>query len=59
MVDVLPTDLRSATLERQVQVALACFSAGVSVSTNVSLGGFDTHKPDTSHIPRLKQIVEG
>ena len=42
LVDVLPTDLRSATLERQVQVALACFSWGIGVS-KCFLGGFDTH----------------
>lgn len=59
LVDVLPTELRSNDLERQIQVAMACFSAGVSISANVSLGGFDTHgNHDNSHIPRMQQIIQ-
>ena len=59
LVEVLPTELRENDLERQIQVALACFAAGVSVSANVSIGGFDTHNNhDNNHIPQLQQIVQ-
>ena len=58
LVDVLPTEAREDDLQSQIQVALSCFSAGVSVAANVSLGGFDTHgNHDASHTPRLQQIV--
>ena len=59
LVEVLPTELRDNDLERQIQVALACFAAGVSISANVTIGGFDTHNNhDASHIPQLQQIVQ-
>ena len=59
LVDVLPTELRDDDLDRQVQIAMSCFAAGVSVCANLSIGGFDTHgNHDTSHIPRLQQIVQ-
>ena len=38
---------------------MSCFAAGVSVCANLSIGGFDTHgNHDTSHIPRLQQIIQ-
>ena len=59
LVEVLPTNLRSADLEKQVQIAMSCFSAGVSVCANLSIGGFDTHgNHDNNHTPRLQQIVQ-
>ena len=59
LVEVLPTEMRDTDLERQIQVAMACFTAGVSVAANVSIGGFDTHgNHDSSHIPRMQQIIQ-
>ncbi|WAS96996.1 DUF1501 domain-containing protein [Nannocystis punicea] len=47
-------------LRRQIQVALAAFRAGISISVNLDIGGFDTHGDhDNSHIPRLVQILDG
>lgn len=47
-------------LLRQAQVACAAFRSGLSVSANLSIGGFDTHgNHDQSHIPRLQQLIEG
>ncbi|MDC0716042.1 DUF1501 domain-containing protein [Nannocystis bainbridge] len=47
-------------LRRQIQVALAAFRAGISISVNLDIGGFDTHgNHDDSHIPRLAQILDG
>ena len=59
LVETLPTDLRDDDLERQVQIAMACFAAGVSISASLSIGGFDTHNDhDNSHIPRLQLITQ-
>lgn len=47
-------------LRRQIQVALAAFRAGITVSINLDIGGFDTHGDhDQSHIPRLVNILDG
>ena len=47
-------------LRRQIQVALAAFRAGITISINLDIGGFDTHgNHDDSHIPRLVQILDG
>lgn len=47
-------------LIRQIQVAMAAYRAGITVSVNLDIGGFDTHGDhDNSHIPRLMQILEG
>ena len=59
LVAAMPTELREDDLERQIQVALACFAAGVSVSANVSIGGFDTHNNhDNNHTPRLLRVAQ-
>ncbi len=59
LVTAMPTELSDNDLERQIQVAMACFSAGVSVSANVSIGGFDTHNNhDVSHTPQLLQVIQ-
>lgn len=56
----LPEELSDDGLERQVQVAIAAYRAGVSVSCNLSVGGFDTHGDhDASHIPRLENLLNG
>lgn len=55
-----PLDNSGNALNRQAQVAIAAYRAGISVSTNLSVGGFDTHgNHDASHIPRLQGLLEG
>ena len=59
LVAAMPSELSDNNLERQIQVALACFSAGVSVSANVSIGGFDTHNNhDVNQTPQLQQVIQ-
>jgi len=62
LTDFLPDDLDNSgnPLRRQAQIAIAAFKAGLSVSANLDLGGFDTHgNHDESHIPRLEQLLDG
>ena len=57
----LPSTLDNSNnaLIRQAQVAVAAFSAGLTVSANLSIGGFDTHgNHDASHTPRMQMIVQ-
>lgn len=45
-------------LQDQAAVALAAFRAGLGVSVNMRIGGFDTHgNHDAQHIPRLATIL--
>lgn len=47
-------------LIRQAEVTMACFQAGVTMSANLSIGGFDTHgNHDASHTPRIEQVLQG
>lgn len=56
--EALPDDFADGQLERQIQVALAAYAAGLSVSVSVSSGGFDTHgNHDDQHLPRLVNFV--
>ncbi len=56
----LPENFADGQLQRQIQVALAAYQAGLSVSVSVSMGGFDTHgNHDNNHLPRLINFVEG
>ncbi|MCB9664582.1 MAG: DUF1501 domain-containing protein [Alphaproteobacteria bacterium] len=56
----LPSSLPNDGLQRQAQVSLACFEAGVAVAASLSTGGFDTHgNHDASHTPRLQTLVNG
>ncbi|WP_437555103.1 DUF1501 domain-containing protein [Sorangium sp. So ce367] len=60
LIQYLPAEFESASLRRQAQVALAAYRAGICVSANLSVGGFDTHgNHDDNHIPRLDQICDG
>jgi len=62
LTDFLPTTLDTSgnPLVRQAQIALASYRAGLSVSVNLSTGGFDTHgNHDVNHIPRLQTLLEG
>lgn len=58
----LPTQLDNSNnpLRRQAQVAVAAYKAGLTVSANLNVGGFDTHgNHDGSHIPALQRLLEG
>ena len=58
LIDVLPEEISSDSMEQQIQVALSCFSAGVTISSSLSIGGFDTHgNHDNTHIPRIQQVL--
>lgn len=61
LAEVLPADLGSYQgLGRQAALTMAAFRAGVSVSANLTLGGFDTHaNHDASHTPRLQELIAG
>ncbi|AKU92005.1 DUF1501 domain-containing protein [Vulgatibacter incomptus] len=55
-----PLDDSNNPLKRQAQVAVAAYRAGITVSANLNLGGFDTHgNHDATHIPRLQMLLEG
>jgi hypothetical protein len=56
----LPDPLPDGEIARQAAVAIAAFRAGICVSANLGVGGFDTHGDhDNSHFPRLQAITEG
>ena len=57
----LPDNLNDNNeLVRQARVALAAFKAGLGVSVNMRIGGFDTHGDhDNRHIPRLSMVLDG
>jgi hypothetical protein len=57
----LPSTLPSDNpLKAQAHVALAAYKAGLCVSVNLALGGFDTHgNHDATHLPRLAMVLEG
>ena len=49
-----------AARHRQAQVVMAAYRAGICVSANLSIGGFDTHGDhDQNHFPRLQELMEG
>jgi hypothetical protein len=58
----LPAQLDASNnpLRRQAQVAVAAYKAGLTVSANLNVGGFDTHgNHDAAHIPALTRLTEG
>lgn len=56
----LPETFSDNGLQRSVQLALAAYQAGITVSVNLNLGGFDTHgNHDRSQIPRLNELMRG
>lgn len=59
--DYLPTlDRSDNPLNRQSQLALAAYRAGISVSANLTINGFDTHdNHDERHIPLIDKILQG
>jgi hypothetical protein len=60
LIQYLPAQLSGESLVRQAQIAIAAYRAGICVSANLSIGGFDTHgQHDQNHIPRLDDIYSG
>ncbi len=62
LTDYLPTQLDNSgnPLRRQAEVAIASYKAGLTISANLTYGGFDTHgNHDAQHFPRLVQMMEG
>ncbi|MEE9386179.1 MAG: DUF1501 domain-containing protein [Nannocystaceae bacterium] len=58
--EYLPENLSQSNLERQAQLALAAYRAGICVAVNINTGGFDTHgNHDAQHVPRLQTLLEG
>lgn len=56
----LPATLSTDPLERQAQMILAAFQSGLSVSANMTRGGFDTHGDhDAKHIPAMESLIGG
>ncbi len=54
--DYLPENVEGGILG-QIQVALAAYQAGLCVSAELSMGGFDTHgNSDTASVDRLTQL---
>jgi hypothetical protein len=55
-----PLDNSGNAIFRQAQVALAAYRAGISISVNINVGGFDTHgNHDAAHIPRIVALMQG
>jgi hypothetical protein len=47
-------------LRRQAEVAIASYKAGLTISANLTYGGFDTHgNHDNNHYPRLAAMMDG
>jgi uncharacterized protein (DUF1501 family) len=62
LTEALPGELDNGDnpLKRQSQLAVASFKAGLSISANLTIGGFDTHgNHDQNHIPRLQRVLAG
>ncbi|MEM7154751.1 MAG: DUF1501 domain-containing protein [Myxococcota bacterium] len=60
LTEFLPETFSDNRIGEQAQLALAAFRAGVCVSANLSIGGFDTHgNHDDNHFPNLQQLTEG
>jgi len=54
-----PPDMLGQGLIRQVNFALAAYQAGICVSANLSIGGFDTHgNNDQQQFDRLADILQ-
>jgi len=62
LTEYLPATLDNSNnaLLRQAQIICASFKAGLSLSANMSIGGFDTHgNHDAAHAPGLQRILAG
>jgi len=65
LIEFLPDDInshpdRNNSVFAQGRFAMAGYKAGLTVSVNISTGGFDTHgNHDANHIPRLSGLLKG
>lgn len=62
LTEALPDSLDDSNnpLRRQAQLAMAAAKAGLAISANLTVGGFDTHgNHDDNHIPRLSRLLDG
>ncbi|MDI1451657.1 DUF1501 domain-containing protein [Polyangium sp. 6x1] len=60
LTEYLPTQLENSNLRRQAQIALAAYRAGICVSANLGIGGFDTHgNNDDQQFDRLAELWDG
>lgn len=65
LTEFLPDDLnthpdRNNPVFSQGRFAMAGYKAGLTVSVNISTGGFDTHSNhDNNHIPRMESLLKG
>ncbi len=56
--ELIPTPLSRDRFESQIQIALAAYKAGASISMSMGFGGFDTHgNHDAQHIPQMQQLL--
>jgi hypothetical protein len=56
--ELIPNPLSRDRFESQIQIALAAYKAGASISMSMGFGGFDTHgNHDASHIPQMQQLL--
>jgi hypothetical protein len=60
LTEYLPETFSQTPIGSPGQLALAAVRAGVCVSANLEIGGFDTHGDhDNQHIPQLQTLFEG
>jgi len=60
LTEYLPETFSANPIGEQAQLAIAAFRAGVCVSANLSIGGFDTHGDnDAQQFARLQTLLEG
>jgi hypothetical protein len=62
LTEVIPTNLDNSNngLFRQAQLAIAAYKAGIAVSANLSIGGFDTHNDhDNRQFQSLQRYLAG
>ena len=57
--ELIPNPLSRDRFESQIQIALAAYKAGASISMSMGFGGFDTHGAhDANHIPQMQQLLQ-
>src|SRR5262249_24995293 len=55
----LPNPLSTDRFESQIQIALAAYKAGATISMSMGFGSFDTHGDhDAQHIPQMMQLAK-
>jgi hypothetical protein len=60
LTEFLPAQLENSNLRRQAQIALAAYRAGICVSANLGIGGFDSHgNNDGQQFGQLAELWDG